>query len=91
MSRLQAEAVREAIGEIVKDAKDKTKKGSKLVQTVELQIGLKNYDPQKDKRFQGSIKLANPTKSKFKVCVLGDDKHCDQAKALGVDFLDVKD
>jgi len=51
---------------------------------------LKNYDPQKDKRFQGSIKLANATKSKFKVCVLGDDKHCDQAKALGVDFLDVE-
>jgi large subunit ribosomal protein L10Ae len=24
---------------------------------VELQIGLKNYDPQKDKRFSGSVKL----------------------------------
>lgn len=26
-------------------------------ETVELQIGLKNYDPQRDKRFSGTIKL----------------------------------
>lgn len=26
-------------------------------ETIELQIGLKNYDPQRDKRFSGTIKL----------------------------------
>lgn len=29
-----------------------------FLETVELQIGLKNYDPQRDKRFSGTVKLA---------------------------------
>ena len=28
-----------------------------FLETVELQIGLKNYDPQRDKRFSGTIRL----------------------------------
>ena len=28
-----------------------------FLETVELQIGLKNYDPQRDKRFSGTVKL----------------------------------
>jgi large subunit ribosomal protein L10Ae len=27
-----------------------------FVETVELQIGLKNYDPQRDKRFSGTVR-----------------------------------
>jgi large subunit ribosomal protein L10Ae len=27
-----------------------------FLETVELQIGLKNYDPQKDKRFSGTVR-----------------------------------
>lgn len=27
-----------------------------FLESVELQIGLKNYDPQKDKRFSGTVK-----------------------------------
>ena len=33
-------------------------KKRKFTQTVELQIALKNYDPQKDKRFAGTVKYA---------------------------------
>ena len=29
-----------------------------FVETIELQIGLKNYDPQRDKRFSGTVKYA---------------------------------
>jgi hypothetical protein len=32
-------------------------KPRKFTETIELQIGLKNYDPQKDKRFSGTVKL----------------------------------
>lgn len=39
---------------VLEGAKSKQRK---FVETVELQIGLKNYDPQKDKRFSGSVKL----------------------------------
>lgn len=31
----------------------------KYLETVELQIGLKNYDPQKDKRFSGTVKYVD--------------------------------
>ena len=30
-----------------------------FVETVELQIGLKNYDPQRDKRFSGTVKCVS--------------------------------
>jgi large subunit ribosomal protein L10Ae len=33
------------------------KKKRNFLETVELQIGLKNYDPQRDKRFSGTIRL----------------------------------
>lgn len=32
------------------------KKKRGFLESVELQIGLKNYDPQKDKRFSGTVK-----------------------------------
>lgn len=38
-----------------KSNKDSKKKSKVFTQTVELQIGLKNYDPQKDKRFSGQV------------------------------------
>jgi large subunit ribosomal protein L10Ae len=31
-------------------------KKRKFTETVEIQFGLKNYDPQKDKRFSGTVK-----------------------------------
>jgi len=41
---------------------------------------LKNYDPNKDKRFSGSIRLPNVPRPKFTVCVIGDAKHVGEAK-----------
>merc|ERR1711928_43036 len=55
------------------------------------QIGLKNYDPQKDKRFSGTVKLKHVPRQKFKVCLLGDQQHCDEAKAKGIDFMSADD
>jgi large subunit ribosomal protein L10Ae len=60
------------------------------VETVELQIGLKNYDPSKEKRFSGVVKLPNATKFNYKVCILGDQIHMDEAKKLGVPCMDVE-
>ncbi|KAH7666852.1 Ribosomal protein L1/ribosomal biogenesis protein [Dioscorea alata] len=54
MSKLQSDVLIEAITQVVGDAKAKKRN---FTETIELQIGLKNYDPQKDKRFSGSVKL----------------------------------
>ena len=71
-SKLQSEALREAIAQIVKEAVEKKRN---FTETIELQIGLKNYDPQKDKRFSGSVKLPHIPRPKMKVCMLGDAQH----------------
>merc|ERR1712018_164213 len=59
-------------------------KKRKFTETVDLQIGLKNYDPQKDKRFSGTVKLKHIPRQKFRVCLLGDQQHIDEAKAAGI-------
>ncbi|XP_021716353.1 60S ribosomal protein L10a [Chenopodium quinoa] len=87
MSKLQSEAVREAISGIANDAKEKNRK---FTETVELQIGLKNYDPQKDKRFSGSVKLPHIPRPKMKVCMLGDAQHVEEAERIGLEWMDVE-
>jgi len=87
-SKISSDRLRATIEEIVKDSKEAKRP---FVETVELQIGLRNYDPQKDKRFSGAVKLPNPTKANFKVCVLGDQIHIDQAKKLNLDHMSIDD
>ncbi|KAL5682255.1 hypothetical protein ACJX0J_008640, partial [Zea mays] len=87
MSKLQSESVKDAISQIVGDAKEKNRK---FTETVELQIGLKNYDPQKDKRFSGSVKLPHIPRPKMKVCMLGDAQHVEEAEKMGLDYMDVE-
>ncbi|KAG8087641.1 hypothetical protein GUJ93_ZPchr0010g10937 [Zizania palustris] len=87
MSKLQTEALKEAISQVVGDAKEKNRK---FTETVELQIGLKNYDPQKDKRFSGSVKLPHIPRPKMKVCMLGDAQHVEEAEKIGLDYMDVE-
>merc|ERR1712232_1301060 len=60
-------------------------------ETVELQIGLKDYDTQRDKRFAGTIKLPNVPRPRMKVCILGDAVHCEQAEKLGIPYKSVED
>jgi large subunit ribosomal protein L10Ae len=88
MSKIQVAAVRESIQKVLKQAEEKPRK---FTETIELQIGLKNYDPQRDKRFSGTIKLPNIPRPNMKVCVLGDAHHCDQAKTFGMESMSVDD
>lgn len=46
-------AVRESIRTVLGESETKKRN---FVETIELQIGLKNYDPQRDKRFSGTVK-----------------------------------
>ncbi|KAK9064793.1 hypothetical protein SSX86_016175 [Deinandra increscens subsp. villosa] len=42
------------------------------------EIGLKNYAPQKDKLFSGTVKLPHIPCPKLKVCMLGDAQHVEE-------------
>merc|ERR1711933_202684 len=68
-SKLDGDLLREIISDMV--AKSKEKKRN-FTETIELQIGLKNYDPQKDKRFSGTVKLPYLPRPRMKYCLLGD-------------------
>jgi large subunit ribosomal protein L10Ae len=87
MSKLSADQLRECVQAILEAAKEKPRK---FTETIELQVGLKNYDPQKDKRFSGTVTLPNVPRPKLKLCMLGDAKHCEEAAALGLSVMDVE-
>lgn len=82
-SKLQSDVLREAIGQITAACSDKKRN---FTETIELQIGLKNYDPQKDKRFSGSVKLPHIPRPKMKVCMLGDAQHVEEVYLLSIFF-----
>ena len=88
MSKINQVTLKKTIDEMLDYSLNKKKRG--FIETVELQIGLKNYDPQRDKRFSGSIHLPLPCKYKMKFCVLGDAVHCEEAQKLGIDFRDIE-
>ena len=83
MSKVTNDMIRKAVEAVQAGAEEKKRE---FVETIELQIGLKNYDPQKDKRFSGVIKLPHIPRPKMRVCVLGDAYHCEKAAALGLEF-----
>jgi len=83
MSKVSNDHLRKCIEDTLAGAEEKKRE---FMETIELQIGLKNYDPQKDKRFAGSIKLPHIPRPKMKVCILGDAYHCEKAAAMGLDF-----
>jgi len=53
MSKVPTEILRECVVAVKTGAEEKKRK---FLESVDLQIGLKNYDPQKDKRFSGTVK-----------------------------------
>ncbi|ODV63255.1 60S ribosomal protein uL1 [Ascoidea rubescens DSM 1968] len=89
MSKITKATVRENVQTII-EFSQKTKKRN-FLETVELQVGLKNYDPQRDKRFSGTLKLPQVPRPNMTVCIFGDAFDVDRAKSLGVDAMSVDD
>ena len=83
MSKIPTDHIRKCVNAVLEGAESKKRE---FQETIELQIGLKNYDPQKDKRFAGQIKLPHIPRPKMRVCVLGDAYHCEKAAGIGLDF-----
>merc|ERR1712142_1024571 len=87
-SKVPKDTLKECVAELLKNSNDVKKR--KFLETVDLQIGLKNYDPRKDKRFSGTVKLPHVPREKYRVCVLGDAAHCDEANANEISCMDVE-
>jgi len=88
-SKLSVSSVRGSIKELLADANGEKKR--KFVETIELQIGLKNYDPQRDKRFSGTVKLPHVPRPRMSLCILADAADIDRAKQIELEYMSVDD
>ncbi|ORX38566.1 putative 60s ribosomal protein L10a [Kockovaella imperatae] len=98
MSKLAASSVRSSVKVLLAQSGEETWKeagGKKrnFIETVELQVGLKNYDPQRDKRFSGTVKLPHVPRPRMQLCILADAMDVDRAKQLDEElpFMTVED
>uniref|UniRef100_A0A8C9E4V3 Ribosomal protein n=1 Tax=Phocoena sinus TaxID=42100 RepID=A0A8C9E4V3_PHOSS len=87
ISKVSRDSLYEVVQEVLHENQ---RKRQKFLETVELQISLKNYDSQKDKRFSGTVRLKSTPRPKFSVCVLGDQQHCDEAEAVDIPRVDTQ-
>ena len=78
-------------GTLTKGGEDVKGKKRNFVETVEVQVTLKNYDPQRDKRFSGTFRLPSIPRPNLKCCMLGNAAHCEQADRIGVPHMSVDD
>merc|ERR1712035_40495 len=87
-SKINRDTLYEQVADMIQASKDKNRK---FTESVELQMMLKNYDPQEDKQFSGTVKLPNTARPKFTVCVLGNQAHIDEATKHGIPHMSVED
>jgi large subunit ribosomal protein L10Ae len=71
MSRINQENLKKQISEMMTGRKDR-----KFEESVELQINLRDYDPEKEKRFVGSIRLPHKPYPRKRIAVIGTAFHC---------------
>merc|ERR1719390_556007 len=87
MSKIPVDALKDTIKSMKAQSAEKKRK---FLESIELQVVLKNYDTQKDKRFAGSIKLPNVPRPNMSVCILGDVYHVEEAQKNDVPYMDVE-
>lgn len=87
-SKILPETINSSVNEILKNSFLSKKN---FTETIELQIGLKNYDPKKDKRFSGTLTLPYIPKEAKKIAILGDAVHLAEAARIGVDAYGIEE
>lgn len=71
-SKISKDQLYDVVNSVLNGVKEKPRK---FKETIELQIALKNYDPQKDKRFSGTVRLKSIPKPRFKLVSMRET-HC---------------
>merc|ERR1719261_2216346 len=84
MSKINQESLKKSIEWIKENRKTRN-----FVETCDLQIVLRDYNPEKEKRFNSSVVLPNQAKSRQKVCVIANVTHLEQCKNAGIPCIDM--
>lgn len=88
MSKIPSDVIQSAVNAVLQGS---TEKKRNFLEAIELQVGLKDYDTQRDKRFAGTIVLPNCVAPNRKILVFGDAQHCEEAKCCGIPHLSVEE
>jgi large subunit ribosomal protein L10Ae len=92
LRKINQESLLQAIEDILNEAQernDKRKEQRKFIETVEVQIGLKGFDPARDKRINATTVLPQAPKTAYKFCLLGNEAQCKEAEEMGLPFKSV--
>merc|ERR1712217_464559 len=84
---INQESLMASIEDIIKEANDRNEKrkdNRKFVETIEVQVGLKGFDPARDKRINATTVLPLAPKTKYRFCLLGNESQCNEAKEMGL-------
>merc|ERR1719488_182424 len=84
MSKINQENLKKSFAYIRENRKQR-----KFVETVDLQILLRDYNPEKEKRFNSAVVLPSPAVSNQKVCVIANVTHMDACKKAGIPCIDM--
>jgi len=89
MAKINPDSLMSAIEDIIKEANDRNEKrkdNRKFIETIEVQIGLKGFDPARDKRINATTVLPQAPKTKYRFCLLGNEAQCKEAEEMGLPF-----
>lgn len=70
----------------IAELRERHTKDRKFTETIELQLSLKDYDVQKDKRFVGTVRLPSVPRPKMKFCLIADELHKQEIKKNNIDI-----
>merc|ERR1712072_619517 len=84
MSKINQDQLKKSIDWVRENRKQRN-----FVEAVDLQIMLRDYNPDKEKRFNSAVALPNKCRAKQNICVIGNVTHVDQCKKAGVPHIDL--
>ena len=82
MSKITTEQTNKSTEETLENRKQR-----KFVESLEIQVMLRDYNPEREKRFNSSTVLNTPCKSNLKFVIVGTMAHLEQAKEHGIEGL----
>eukprot|EP00766_Chilomastix_caulleryi_P002218 gnl/Chilomastix_caulleri/320.p1 GENE.gnl/Chilomastix_caulleri/320~~gnl/Chilomastix_caulleri/320.p1 ORF type:complete len:220 (-),score=47.61 gnl/Chilomastix_caulleri/320:39-698(-) len=87
MSRFNPEQLTKAISEMLDHSRKIKPRG--FVETVDIQVGIKDYDLKRDKPINSTLALPAIPNPEKKVAIICDAFDMDRAKAIGLDYYDL--
>lgn len=84
MTKLTNVQINTSVEQALKERKERG-----FPETIELQIMLRDFNADKEKKFNSTVVLNHQVKRQIKICVIGTIGHIDQAKSLKIDTMNI--